>query len=146
MTNLLDRFNQNVIGSKGKIADYTSSILSSGDFTRVLDINAILTSWNTILLTPKRSYQYDPEFGSDLYKMPFEPSDELTVEKIENEIISSLTTHDDRANIADVNITFLSNLKGFNIDVKVEYNEEEADLKLTIDESSFFNFMGVTST
>ncbi len=146
MANLLDRFNQNVIGSKGKIADYMSSILSSGDFTRVTNIKAILTSWNTILMTPKGSYQYDPEFGSNLYKIPFEPSDSLTVEKIENEIISSITTYDDRASITDVDITFLPNLKGFNINVKVEYNEEESELKLTIDESSFFNFMGISST
>lgn len=146
MANLLDRFNQNVIGSKGKIADYMSSILSSGDFTRVTDISVILTSWNTILMTPKRSYHWDPEFGSDLYKIPFEPSDSLTIEKIETEIVSSLTTYDDRANIVDINITFLANLKGFNINVKAEYNEEEAELKLTIDESSFFNFMGLSST
>ena len=146
MASLLDKFNKNVIGSDGKIADYTTKILSIGDFARVVDIEVILTSWNTILLTPRRSYQWDPEFGSDLHKMVFEPADSETASKIREEVVSRLQTYDDRARITNVDISFLKNRKGFNIALNVDYMGDQSEIQITIDESSFFNFMGVTTT
>lgn len=146
MTSFLDKFNKNVIGSSGKITDYTSKILSTGDFARVVDIKVILTSWNTILLTPRRSYQWDPEFGSDLHKMVFEPADAETASKIRDEVVSRLQANDDRAIITNVDVSFLKNLKGFSIVLNVDYMGEQSELQLTIDESLFFNFMGVTTT
>ena len=146
MTSLFDKFNKNTIGSGGRITDYTSKILSTGDFARVTDIEVILTSWNTILLTPKRSYQWDPEFGSDLHKMVFEPADLETASKIKDEVVSRLQMYDDRAQITDVNVSFLKNKKGFNIVLNVAYMGEQSELQLTVDESMFFNFMGVTTT
>jgi len=141
MANLLDRFNKEVVGSKGRIADYLSKISSKGDFERATNINVILASWNNILLTPKRSYVWDPEYGSDLYKMVFEPADAETSNMIRDEVINSLQEYDDRAEITGVDVTFLSNLKGFNITVNVNYLGEKSDLTLTIDENTFFNFM-----
>ncbi len=69
MANLLDRFNQTVAGSDSKLADYVSKIGPSGDFNRIADIEVLINSWNNILITPRRSYQFDPEYGSILYKM-----------------------------------------------------------------------------
>lgn len=143
---LFDKFSKNVVGSSGKIIDYTSKILSTGDFARVTDIEVILTSWNTILLTPRRSYQWDPEFGSDLHKMVFEPADSETASKIRDEVVSRLQANDDRAMITNVDVSFLKNLKGFNLILNVSYMGEQSELQLTIDESLFFNFMGVTTT
>lgn len=143
---LFDKFSKNVIGSSGKIIDYTSKILSTGDFARVTDIEVILTSWNTILLTPRRSYQWDPEFGSDLHKMVFEPADSETASKIRDEVVSRLQANDDRAMITNVDVSFLKNKKGFNLILNVSYMGEQSELQLTIDESLFFNFMGVTTT
>ena len=145
MANLLDRFNKNVIGSEGEIADYTPKILSTGDFSRVTNLQVILTSWNRILLTPRRSYQWDPDFGSDLHKMVFEPADSETAAKIKEEVTSRLEMYDDRATVSDVDVSFLSNLKGFNLIINVEYEGERAELEVTIDESLYFNFMGVTT-
>jgi hypothetical protein len=72
VANLLSRFNQTIVGSNSKLADYISKVSSKGDFKRITDLEVILNSWNNILLTPRRSYQFDPEYGSDLYKMIFE--------------------------------------------------------------------------
>ena len=79
MANLIDKFKKNVVGSGNKIADYTCKLSSSGEFKRISDLEAILNSWNNILLTPKRTYDHDPEYGSDLYKFVFEPSDEQVI-------------------------------------------------------------------
>jgi len=144
VANLLDRFNKNAIGSKGNIADYISIIISSGDFKRVTNLEVILNSWSNILLTPLRTYDHDPTYGSDLYKMIFEPADEMTSEKIEREIESKITLFDDRATIEDISIDFLTNQKGFNLSITVDYEGTSGELKTTIDESLYFKFMEVT--
>ena len=143
MSNLLERFNQTVAGSDSKLADYLSKISTTGDFKRIKNIEVILNSWNNILITPRRSYQYDPEYGSNLYKLVFEPADDKTISKIRDELVVSLQTYDDRATIEDVEITFLTNLKGFNIAVDVGYQGESGQLSIAIDESIYFKFFEV---
>ena len=146
MANLLERFNKTVVGSSEKDADYQSKIVTSGDFKRVQDIEAILSSWTNILVTPKRTYQYDPEYGSDLYKLVFEPADESTAESIKEETIEALRTYDSRATIQDVNVTFLAGgRKGFNVSIEVFYNGNKTDLAVVIDENVYFKFLEVPS-
>lgn len=146
MSNLLERFNQTVAGSDSKLADYLSKISTSGDFKRIKNIEVILNSWNNILITPRRSYQFDPEYGSDLYKLVFEPADDKTINKIRDELIVTLQQYDDRATIEGVEITFLTNLKGFNISVDVGYKDESDQLSIIIDESIYFKFFEVPAT
>jgi hypothetical protein len=62
MANLLNRFFDQVIGSSQKIRDYIAIISSRGDFKRIEDLSVILSSWNNILLTPRRSYFIYTEF------------------------------------------------------------------------------------
>jgi len=90
MVDLLNRFNQSVTGSDSKLADYQAVISSNGDFKRIKNIEVILSSWNNILITPRRSYIFDPEYGSDIYKLVFEPADNETLERIKNEVIETL--------------------------------------------------------
>jgi len=141
MANLLDRFNKNVRGSSGRIVDYISIISSKGDFKQIRNLDVILNSWNNILLTPLRTYLFDPEFGSNLYKMVFEPVDQNTVDRIKTEIENSLLKYDDRAAITNINISFLQDGKGFNVDITVDYEGEEGNLSLTLDEGTYFKFL-----
>lgn len=141
MPNLLDRFRKNVVGAKEIDADYLPKIASSGDFERITNINAIINSWNNILLTPKRSYPYDPLYGSDLYKMIFEPADDVTAQRIEDEVVTALLINDDRAEIQDSEISFLKNGKGFVIDLIVNYKGETGSLSVTISEQAFSAFL-----
>lgn len=141
MANELDKFNSNVIGSSGKISDYNPIITSSGDFERTSGITTILNSWNNILLTFKGSYDHDPEYGSDLYKFIGQPADDLTIEEITNEVYEALL-YDTRAEITNIEVSFLSNLKGFNINITFVYSDQEAELKTTISEVNFGNLIG----
>ena len=141
MANLLDRFNKEVIGSEGRIFDYSSTISSKGDFKKVIDIEVIILSWNNILLTPTRSYIDDPEYGCDLYKMVFEPSDETTKERIRSEIEDKLLFYDDRATITKIDINFLSNRKGFSVAIHVNFKGDKSQLKAIIDENLYLKFM-----
>jgi len=144
MSNFLDRFNKTVVGIKSKIADYIPTISPQGDFKRTTNLDAILLSWNNILLTPVRTYTFDPEYGCELYKMVFEPADTTTIQKIKDEILSKLQTYDDRARITNIQVDFLTNKKGFTIAIQVEYEGERSELGLTLDDSMYFRFMEVT--
>jgi len=143
MSNLLDRFNKMAVGSKGRISDYTARISAKGDFSRVDDIQAILSSWNNILLTPLRSYVFDPTYGSELYKYVFEPADSETAEAIKDEINYRLGLFDDRATVESIDIAFLRNYKGFTFNITAKYEGEVAELSAKIDESIYFNFTRV---
>jgi len=144
MANLLNRFNETVAGSNSKISDYVSTLSVKGDFKRIRDIEVILNSWNNILVTPRRSYQYDPEFGSDLYKLVFEPADEITLNKVIDEVTDTLMRYDDRAIIRDVAVVFFTNQKGFSITLDIDFDGETKELKTILDESTYFKFLEST--
>jgi len=137
--NSLEKFQQTSVGSKGRIADYTAKITPTGDLQKVVDLQAILTSWNNILTTPLRTYNFDPEFGSELYKYIFDPADMITMEKIENEIKYRLNLFDNRAVITDVKIEFFSNKKGFSVTVLVQYDRQHGQITSVVTESLLYN-------
>ena len=136
MSSLLDIFQAEVVGGKGRIEDYIATISSKGDFNKVKDFAVILNSWNNLLQTPRRSYTFDPDYGSDLYKYVFEPADSDTIEGIEEEVNYRIMQYDDRARITGVVVKFLPNLKGFTVDVTVSYLGKTGSFKTVINESS----------
>ena len=102
-----------------------------------------MSSWTNILVTPKRTYQYDPEYGSDLYKLVFEPADEATEEQIIQETIETLRTYDPRAIVQNVDVTFIPSRKGFNVAIEIEYKGDDTQLQVVIDENVYFKFLEV---
>lgn len=142
MANLLSRFNKEVIGSDFRIYDYLAKITSKGDFKRVRDINVIITSWNNILMTPRRTYIFDPNYGSDLHKLIFEPVDDTTVERIKTEVETRIRTYDDRATIEDIEVILNSNSKGYTVNVFIEYEGETGTLSVSFDDSTVIKQQG----
>ncbi len=145
MANLLNRFNTKVIGSEDIDYDYLSYIAPSGDFNRIDKLNVILNSWNNILLTPRGTYLHDPEFGSDLYKYVFEPSDELSIEGVKNEVSNRIIMYDDRAIIEDIEVIFQTNGKRFNVIIYVDYQGEKGTLNVKFDDVTFADFLTRTA-
>jgi len=136
MANLLDRFRKNTIGSATTIFDYLPRITASGDFKRVREIDVIINSWNNILITPRRSFIFDPEFGSDLPLMVFEPVDDETVDRIKTEIVDRIRAYDDRATIQNIEVKLKANRKGFVVNVDVEYKGDIGTLSASFDDST----------
>jgi len=139
MATLMEMFQGNVIGSDSSISDYKSSISSKGDFSRIKDIQVILNSWNNILLTPLRSYDHDPEYGSEIYKFVFEPATQDTISKITNELQYRLMLFDNRAQIKNITVKFIKNQKAFVLDIDVYYEGEEATLSTTVNGDNYLN-------
>ena len=140
MANILDKFKTTSIGSSGRVLDFSSKLSPSGDFNKLFDMDAILTSWSNILMTPRGSMDHDPEFGSDLYLYIFEPADTVTQESIKNEIYRAITTYDDRANIDEINVAFFKNKKGFNVSIVASYEGDNSEMNLTMDENTYMSF------
>jgi phage baseplate assembly protein W len=136
MANIFKRFQKQVIGSDGKIYDYLAKITAAGDFKRIQDLNVIISSWNNILMTPKRTYLHDPEYGSDLHLMLFEPADDTTVDRIKTELQESLATYDDRATIEDIEVVIKPNNKGYTLNIQVDYEGDKGSLTITFDDST----------
>ena len=141
MSNILDKFKDTSIGSSGRVMDFTPKINPSGDFSKIYDINAVLNSWINILSTPKGSYDHDPEFGCNLYLLLFEPADDDTKNAIESEILTSLSTYDNRAKIEKIDISFLRNKKGFSVSVMANYYGSRSNISVTFDEASYQKFL-----
>ena len=136
MANLLRRFNKEVVGSDGRIYDYLAKITASGDFKRVQDLNVIINSWNNIILTPKRTYLHDPEYGSNLHKLVFEPADSDTVEMIKSELYDTLLYYDDRASIDEIEVIIKANGKGYHLNIFVTYEGAKGTLSVSFDDST----------
>lgn len=140
MANILDKFKTSSVGSAGRILDFTSKLSPSGDFSKIYDMDSILTSWSNILMTPKGSMDHDPEFGSTLHLYVFEPADSETQNSVKDEIYRAITTYDDRASIEEINVSFFKNKKGLDISIVANYGNGNSELNLTIDENTYMSF------
>jgi len=139
MANPLSRFHlaSRTRTSEIRYFDYVPTTNKVDDFVRIEDIDVIINSWNNILLTPRGTYDHDPNYGSGLFELIFEPVDGSTKNIIKNEILDSVYHYDNRARIKHINVTFIkgsSSKKGFNVEIDVEYRGTVK--KLTLDVTS----------
>ena len=140
MASQLEKFQKNIIGSKSRITDYVPIVSSSGDFSMVSNIQAILTSWNNILLTPIRTYVANPEYGSELYKYVFDPADDVTIEGIIEEVQYRLALYDDRALLTNVDVSFMNDGHGFSVNIQLEYEGDTSSLTVDITNQNLLKF------
>jgi phage baseplate assembly protein W len=141
LPNIIDSFKETSIGSSGRILDFSSKIDASGNFTILYDLDAIIKSWNNILITPKLSCDHDPDFGSNLYLFLFEPADKRTQVAIKNEIMTELSTYDVRATIDNITVNFFQNKKGFSVLIFVSYFGNKKTLNISFDEETYQSYM-----
>jgi phage baseplate assembly protein W len=136
MANILERFIKSARGTDIQPHDFIPYISSIGDFKRIRNIDVILNSWNNILLTPLGSYIADPNFGSNLYKLIFEPADSGTVQAIKTEVETRITNYDARGEILNINVVMLPNKKGFNVNVECGFRGERSEISIKFDDST----------
>jgi phage baseplate assembly protein W len=137
MSTAIDRFKNVIIGSATKDISYSDDLLPNIELDRKEGIDAIIESWRNILLTPERTADHDPEYGSRLKEFIFEPFDESTQDEIGEEVRNKLMRYDNRATIKNINIFRNRDRKGFILDITVNYKGQEKQLQQSIDESMF---------
>jgi len=87
-----------------RTTNYFETRASSGDFTKIIDKETILTSIRNIITTPKNARIFLPGYGVDLYKYLFEPLDDITRTQLTTELYRNIATWEDRAIINDITV------------------------------------------
>lgn len=124
------QFNNNLVGRSTQIFDYDPYLDERGDFRKTEDINVVIRSIRTLLMTPLGHYPFDPTFGSELYKQVFEPFDEETIKKIDFEIRNRIEMYEDRCIIDDVNYAKTTDGKTLIVNVLLDRNGVKGKLDL----------------
>lgn len=136
--NQITEFIDNVPGSNYRLYDVYNTFNSEGDLEEIYNIDVIINSINNILRIPKGSYLDDPEFGVGLEKYLFELSDQTTLTAITSEVKQAIAVFERRAKI-DINISFFTNMRGFNIDIRVSMNGITKSTNVKIQENLIKN-------
>ena len=97
-------FENQISGKADQIVDYGPVISGVGDFRRLTGMDVIINSIRQLFLLPQGYYPFDPEFGSNLYKMIFEMGDEVSIELIRREVEDKIKRYEDRASVKEVRI------------------------------------------
>jgi phage baseplate assembly protein W len=105
---------------------------ADGDLKKVYGIDRVVDSIINYLSIPKGNYPGDPEYGSELYKFVWEPTDELTKEGIYQEIkdVAQLFSHN--VKISNFNLYYISNNKGFVVSFDIVYMGDKKEVTLEV--------------
>ena len=77
----------------------------TGDVGTVKDTNSVKRGIQSLLMTENRERLFNPELGSGVKNLLFEPMTDLTIERLENEITSAVNSWEDRAELLELAIT-----------------------------------------
>lgn len=95
----------------------------SGDVVKDEEFDAIENSILNILSTLKGERRMLPDFASDVYRMLFEPMDNITSKRIGTEIFHALSIWDDRITVEDVNVN--SNYDKNQYEIRITYSVKD---------------------
>lgn len=130
MSNTLKNFETKVKGKNNIAYDYRDIIAPVGDFLRLEGINVLINSIRNLLFTPLETYPFKPNYGSLLYKMVFEPLDQISLEQIQFEVKDRVYQWDSRVNITKVAVSPQPDKKCVTVSVHIQKGEESGDIKL----------------
>lgn len=77
----------------------------TGDVAKVKDTNSVKRGISNILMTENRERLFNPELGSGIKNLLFEPMTDLTMERLEGEITSAISAWEDRADLISLGIS-----------------------------------------
>ena len=89
----------------------------TGDLTVKYDVNAVKQSLKTLLLTQYYERPFQPELGSPIYGMLFEPLDVITANTLKLQIELLIRNHEPRVVDQSVTVTPLFDQNAFKVDI-----------------------------
>jgi len=108
---------------------------TTGDLMKKLDDNAVKQSIKNLMLTERYERPFQPEIGSGLYTMLFEPMDLLVAQSMKKQIHNMITNFEPRVEIREIQVTpdYDQSYYGITIRYKIRgVNEpQELQTKLT---------------
>lgn len=89
----------------------------TGDLAVKYDVNAVKQSLKTLLLTQYYERPFQPELGSPIYGMLFEPLDVITANTLKLQIELLIRNHEPRVVDQSVTVTPLFDQNAFKVDI-----------------------------
>ncbi len=83
--------------------DFTANPIT-GDVAKVKDATSVKRGIRSILLTENNERLFQPEVGSGLKNLLFEPMTNLTAQLLEDEVRSAIESWENRAQIISINV------------------------------------------
>lgn len=108
---------------------------SSRDIRPVKDLGAIKNSVRNLILTNKLERPFQPEIGSNLTKLLFEPSDPVTISLIKEDIINTIENHEPRVSLRLVEVEDYSDRNAYfvSVDFRVVSLNTEAQIEFYLE-------------
>ena len=91
----------------------------TGDINILKDENAIKSAVKNILLTKPGEKLFEPNFGSSVTDLLFEPFDFIVKDQMEDEIRASLELYEPRIELEEVNVNWVES--SYEIEVTIQY-------------------------
>ena len=83
--------------------DFTANPIT-GDVVKVKDATSVKRGIRNILLTENNERLFQPEVGSGLKNLLFEPMTNLTAQLLEDEVRSAIESWENRAQVVSINV------------------------------------------
>ena len=88
------------------------------DTAVVKNENAIKQAIKNLVLTRPGEKHFQPEIGSEVYTLLFEPLDDFTAETIQDEIINTINGNEDRVSLESVICEVDEERNGFQVEIR----------------------------
>lgn len=89
----------------------------TGDLVKVIDVNSVKQSIKLLVLTMFGERLFQPDVGSPVFGMLFEPIDDITTELIRQSIMQTIDNYEPRVILNDVIVTPNSDQNSYAITV-----------------------------
>lgn len=99
-----------------------------GDILEMTDVAAIINSLRNILLTIPGNRRMLPEFAARIYKILFEPMDELTTAKLQDAVFEAIKRWENRIVLRTVNVIADKDKCQYNINVEFSLRSANSEI------------------
>ena len=107
----------NIFNIAGASAEQTFNNL--GGFKRLIQNNKFHDNLKVLLETKKGTLIGDPDFGSNLYQLLFEPANEVTSNLIRQAVAYTIENYNDNIVVDQIDVTYKSHTIQLNIRYRV---------------------------
>ena len=114
--------------------DFTANPVT-GDVATVKDAVSVKRGIRNVLLTENYERLFNPEFGSGVKNILFEPMTPITAQRLEDEVASAINAWEQRAELIHINVISEDEYNRYRVSVKFRINNsietEQVDVFLS---------------
>ena len=116
---LQKQFELKEISSSGRKVDIRPKLNSYGDFSEVTGKDAVVNAVRNVLMCPRGTYPFDPEYGSDFYKKVFEPMNIQTEQELQFELEDAIKQYVPEVIIQNINVVLHDKDKSATVELMI---------------------------